>query len=234
MRRNDAVLIAALALAAALPSWAQDAKQEPPKKDETPTFEDLKNSLGDLQEKQAREDNEKRDALVQKNQEDTLRIYSDTLGKRNGEVMNVSRRLEINKTLTAKYTKLLEQSRGELAHMRSQYVNRTMALKRSQEEGKISKEAYEKLLEDDTKRFRNREKELVEDIAFYEEELRTADKMSKDLSVKKELMEFDPFADEQPEAGAPKGPKPGIAEKLQKTIAEVGGYRTRSVMDLVK
>jgi len=231
MRRSSFALAALLMIGG--PAFAQDPPaQDPP----PPTFEDLKNSLGDLQDKRAREDSEKRDAIVQKNQEETLKIYQDTLGKKNGELTNVSKRLDSNKALHAKYTRLLEGARSELAMMRSQFINRTAALKKSLEEGKISKEAYEKLLEEDTKRFRNRETELREDMAFYQEEIAGADGKMKDLSVKKELMEFDPFQGEGTgeEGSTPKRPKPGIAEKLQRTIAEVSGYRTRSVMDTVR
>ncbi len=227
MRKSSALLIA-LALAGS--AWAQDG--DTPKKQDPPTFEDLKKNLGEVEEKQSRDENEKRDAHIQKNQEDTLKIYSDTLNKKNGELQNVSRRLEINKALQVKYTRLLDGARNELALMKSQYINRTVALKKSVDDGKISKEAYEKLLEEDTKRFRNREKELVDDIAFYEEELRTAAAMAKDLAVKKELMEFDPFAGEKPDG--PKGPRPGIAEKIKKTMAEMSGYRSKSVIDTLR
>lgn len=230
MRRNSAAA-ALLVLLAAGSAPAQDpgtAAQDPPT-----TFEDLKNSLGELQQKNEKEDGEKRDAIVQKNQAETLKIYQETLGRRNGEVENVSRRLQINKALLAKYTKQLDTARAGLASTKAQYVNRAVALKKSLDEKKISKEAYDKLLEEDTKRFRNREKELIEDIAFYQEEIETAERLAKDLSVKQELMQFDPFEEEQP-GDAPKAPRPGIAEKLRKTLAEAGGYRARSVVDTLR
>ena len=47
-------------------------------------------------------------------------------------------------------------------------------LKKSMDEGKLSKDAYEKLLGEDTKRFRNREKEIIEDMAFYNDEISNA------------------------------------------------------------
>ncbi|MBI2932074.1 MAG: hypothetical protein HYY16_10530 [Planctomycetes bacterium] len=222
MRRSSLVFL--LALLGATPAGGQD----PP-----PTFEDLKKSLGELQQKQEREDDEKREALVQKNREETLKIYGDTLERRDGELQNVSRRLEVNKGLQSKYARLLETARAELASMRSQYVNRTIALKRSFDDGKISKEAYEKLLDEDTQRFRNREKELAEDISFYEDEGRIANGLVKDLGVKKELMEFDPFDGDREDEAAPKDP-PGIADKVRQAIAQVGGYRPRSVVDTLR
>lgn len=232
MRRSSFALIAALVAGGTAFAQTDGAK----KQDETPTFEDLKNSLGDLQEKQSREETEKRDAIVQRNHEDTLKIYSDTLGKRNGELQNVVKRLEINKQLHAKYTKLLEQARSDLAVTRSQFVNRTMALKKSIDDGKLSRDAYEKLVDEDTKRFRNREKELLEDVAFQQEEIQTAARLVKDLQVKKELMEFDPFGGEETgsEEAAPKKARLSIADRVQKTIAEMSGYRNRSVVDTLK
>ncbi len=118
----------------------------------------------------------------------------------------------MNKGLEGKYDKLLKTARTGLATTRAQYVNRTVGLKKSLDEGKISKEAYDKLLEEDTKRFRNRERELLEDISFYQDEYQNAQKSSKDLATKKELMSFDPFGGNDPAAEKDKPPQPGIAE----------------------
>lgn len=224
-RRNS--LAAALLLALATDA----AAQEPPPAG--PTFEDLKNSLGELEEKRAREDTEKRDAVVLKNQEETLKIYTDTLGKRNGELENVSRRLEINKSLHAKYARMLEQARAELATLQAQYINRTVALKRTLEQGRISPEAYDKLLEEDTKRFRNREKELAEDIASYEEEIRIAERQQKDLALKKELMSFDPFGEEKAAAEAAR-PRASYADRMRRAVSDMSGFRARSVVETLK
>lgn len=206
-------------------------RQDDPKG--APTFEDLKSSLGELEEKKSREDTEKRDAIVQKNQEETLKIYGDTLGKRNGDVQNVAKRLEINKALLSKYGRALEQARADLATLQAQYINRTVALKRSQEQGRISPEAHDKLLEEDTKRFRNREKELADDIASYQEEVRIAERQEKDLALKKELMEYDPFGGEKPEEKAGT-PRLGYGDKMRRTVTELSGYRPRSVLDSLK
>lgn len=242
MRSGSSAMMAALLLLSG-GAWAQEAKKGPSESkgavetaktsQESPTFEDLKGSLGDLEQKENKEEKEKREAIVQKNYDDTLKIYGEALGKRDGELMNVSRRLDVNKGLQTKYDRLLAASRTALATMRAQYINRTLALKKSLDEGKISKEVYEKLLEEDSKRFRNREKELSDDIAFYQGEVQNAERASKDLAVKKELMQFDPFGGERQEEQQ-KAPKPGIAQKLQSTLAEVSGYRARSVTDLMK
>src|SRR6185436_5865869 len=175
-----------------------------------------------------------KDAIVQKNVDETLKIYSDALGKKNGELQNVNRRLDVNKGLEGKYDKLLKASRVGLATTRAQFINRSVALKKSLDEGKISKEAYEKLVEEDTKRFRNREREFLEDIAFYQDELQNAQKSAKDLSTKKELMSFDPFGGPQPTDEKDKPPPPGVVQKLKTTLAEVSGYGTRSVVDALK
>jgi hypothetical protein len=198
------------------------------------TFDDLRNSLGDLEQKESKEETSKRDQIVQKNVDETLKIYSDTLGKKNGELQNVNRRLDANKGLEGKYDKLLKTARTGLATTRAQYINRTVGLKRSLEEGKISKDAYDKLLEEDTKRFRNREKELLDDIAFYADEFQNAQKSSKDLSTKKELMSFDPFGGNDAAAEKEKVPQPGIEQKLKSTLGEVSGFGGRSVVDSLK
>ena len=201
---------------------------------ENPTFDDLRNSLGDLEQKESKEERDKREAIVQKNVDETLKIYSDALGKRNGELQNVNRRLDVNKGLEGKYDKLLKTAQNGLATTRAQFINRTVALKKSLDEGKVSKEVYEKLLEEDTKRFRNREREFLEDIAFYRDEFSNAQKSAKDLTSKKELMSFDPFAGT--DAGADKEkapPPPGVVQKLKSTLAEVSGYGGRSVVDVL-
>jgi hypothetical protein len=201
---------------------------------DSPTFDDLKNSLGDLEKKESKDEKDKREAIIQKNYDDTLKIYGDALGRRNGDVVNVGRRLDVNKGLESKYERLLKGSRNALAATRAQFINRTMALKKSLDEGKVSKEAYDKLLDEDTKRFRNRERELLDDIAFYQDEHQNAQRSAKDLATKKELMSFDPFG--SPDA-TPEGEKPakvGLAQKLHTTLAEVSGYRTQSVIDTLK
>jgi hypothetical protein len=201
---------------------------------ETPTFDDLRNSLGDLELKESKEEKDKREAIVQKNYDETLKIYSEALGKKNGEIQNVNRRLDVNKGLEGKYDKLLKTSQNGLATTRAQFINRSVALKKSLDEGKVSKEAYEKLLEEDTKRFRNREREFLEDIAFYRDEFQNAQKSAKDLSTKKELMSFDPFGGSDPGADKEKPPPPGVVQKLKSTLAEVSGYGGRSVVDSLK
>jgi len=230
--RNSVVV--ALLLSCALPALAQESRRLPVDSDkgdsdrgskassetakhsqDNLTFDDLRNSLGDLEQKESKEETSKRDTIVQKNVDETLKIYSDTLGKRNGELQNVNRRLDANKGLEGKYDKLLKTARTGLATTRAQYVNRTVGLKKSLDEGKISKEAYDKLLEEDTKRFRNRERELLEDIAFYQDEFQNAQKSSKDLATKKELMSFDSFGCNDPAAEKEEPPTPGDEQKLE-------------------
>lgn len=237
--RNSRFL--ALVMALALPAFAQETRRAPADSDkggqsgtDNLTFDDLRDSLGDLERKESKEEKDKREAIVQKNHDDTLKIYSDALGKRNGDVQNVSRRLDVNKGLEGKYERLLKAARNGLATTRAQFINRSVALKKSLDEGKISREAYDKLLEEDTKRYRNREREYVDDIGFYQDEVQNAQRSVKDLGIKKELMLFDPFGG--PESGEDKAkpPQPGMEQKLKTTLAEVSGYGARSVVDILK
>lgn len=217
----------------ALPARAQDAPkegQDPP----PPTFEDLRKDLETLKQKGDKENEEKRDREVQKNMEDTLRIYEGVLKGRNGDLENTSKRLGANQALVAKYEKLLDGARTELARLRSSYVNRTLTLRKSLDDGKITPEAYEKLLDEDTRKFRNREKELVDDIAFYQTELETASKLAKDLSVKKELLEFDPFRPEDPSAEpGPEVQRTSLADRLRKKVRDLSGFTRRSVVEVL-
>jgi len=220
------------ALFLSLPAFAQEGARNT---SESPTFDDLRNSLGDLEQKESKEEKNKRDAIVQKNVEETLKIYSDTLGKKNGDMQNVSRRLEVNKGLETKYDRLLKTARNGLATTRAQFINRTISLKKSMDEGKISKDAYEKLLEEDTKRFRNRERELQEDISFYLDEFNTAQRSSKELGTRKEMMTFDPFGGNNAESQEKEKPaQPTMAQKIKTTLGDVSGYGTRSVVDSLK
>jgi hypothetical protein len=254
MNRTSSVLaILALAVLGA-PAFAQDLRKPTPppqgertdsdkgkglttdaaRSPESPTFDDLKNSLGDLEKKESKEETEKREAIIQRNYDDTLKIYGDALGKKNGDMVNVGKRLDVNKGLETKYDRLLKGSKNALATTRAQFINRTVALKKSLDEGKVSKDAYDKLVDEDTKRFRNRERELLDDIAFYTDELQNAQRSTKDLSTKKELMSFDPFGGPDPAADAEKPVKVGIAQKVRTTLGEVSGYRAQSVVDTLK
>jgi hypothetical protein len=229
LRSASAPVAALLLLAGA--AWAQD----PPKDGGGPTFEDLKKDLGELKAKQDRDENERREQQVQRNMEDTLKIYGEVLNGRGTDAVNVDKRLKTNQTLEQKYARMLEAARTDLARLRSAYVSRTLTLKKSLEERKLTQEAYDKLLEEDTRKFRNREKELVDDIAFYEQEHATAKKLAKDLGVKKELLEFDPFQPEDaigPNAEKP-APRASVADRLQKKVWGLSGFRTKSVVDAI-
>lgn len=231
--RNSLVLALALALPSA--ALAQEKGEKPSSesaKNDNPTFDDLKNSLGDLEQKESKEEIGKRDAIVQRNSDETLKIYSDALGKRNGDLTNVNRRLDVNKGLEGKYERLLTAARNGLGTCRAQFINRNVALKKTLDDGKISKDAYEKLLEEDTKRFRNRERELLDDIKFYSEEYQTAQRSTKELGTKKELMQFDPFGENAPAGEKNKPPSPTMVQKLKSTLAEASGYGARSVVDM--
>lgn len=233
--RNSLVLAVALCLSsAAFASQEKTSSESAKNTGDNPTFDDLKNSLGDLEQKESKEEVGKREAIVQRNQDETLKIYSDALGRRNGELSNVNRRLDVNKGLEGKYEKLLTTARNGLGATRAQFINRNVALKKTLDDGKISKEAYEKLLEEDTKRFRNRERELLDDIKFYSEEYQTAQRSNKDLSTKKELMQFDPFGGDAQAAEKNKAPQPSMVQKLKSTLAEASGYGARSVVDGIK
>ena len=237
MKRNSLILAAWLAFL--LPAGAQEDPKTPPPQDppktEGPTFDDLKKSLGEVQEKEAKDEAEKRDRAIHQNHEDTLRIYSGVSAGKGADAANLARRLQANQALEQKYAKSLEGSTSELAAMRAQYINRTMNLKKGLDEGRLSREAYDKLLDEDTKRFRNREKELIEDIAFYNEEIASARKLTKELSVKKELLEFDPFdPDRKDETAKAAGARENMADRLKKTVSELSGYRPRSVLDYLK
>ena len=249
-RTSSALTILALAGLCA-PAFAQDLRRPTPPQGERsdsdkgkgstvdaarttqdgPTFDDLKSSLGDLEKKESKEETEKREALIQKNYDDTLKIYGDALGKKNGDMVNVGKRLDVNKGLETKYDRLLKASKNALATTRAQFINRTVALKKSLEEGKVSKEAYDKLLDDDTKRFRNREREILDDIKFYSEEYQTAQRSGKELATKKELMQFDPFGENAPAGEKAKAPQPNMVQKLKTTLGEASGYGARSVVD---
>jgi hypothetical protein len=232
--RNSLALALALALSSAVLAQekGEKASSESVKNaGENPTFDDLKNSLGDLELKESKEETSKREAMVQRNVDETLKIYGDALGKRNGELTNVNRRLDVNKGLESKYERLLATARNGLGTTRAQFINRNVALKKTLDEGKISKEAYEKLLEEDTKRFRNRERELLDDIKFYSEEFQTAQRSGKDLATKKELMQFDPFGENAPAGEKAKAPQPNMVQKLKTTLGEASGYGARSVVD---
>ena len=232
--RNSLVLALALALAPALVAQDKSDKSEQAKNVDNPTFDDLKNSLGDLELKESKEETSKREAIVQKNADETLKIYSDALGKRNGDLTNVNHRLDVNKGLEGKYDRLLGTARNGLAATRAQFINRNVALKKTLDEGKISKEAYEKLLDEDTKRFRNRERELLDDIRFYNDEHQNAQRSAKELATKKELMQFDPFGEKTPAGEKDKPPSPTLVQKLKSNLAEVSGYGSRSVVDGLK
>lgn len=234
--RNSLALAFALALASAAVGQdkAEKSSEQTKNATENPTFDDLKNSLGDLELKESKEETNKREAIVQRNADETLKIYGDALGKRNGDLTNVNHRLDVNKGLEGKYDRLLNTARNGLAATRAQFINRNVALKKTLDDGKISKEAYEKLLEEDTKRFRNRERELLDDIRFYNEEHQNAQRSAKDLSTKKELMQFDPFGENVPAAEKNKPPSPTLVQKLKSTLAEASGYGARSVVDGLK
>ena len=232
--RNSLVLAFALASAAYGQDKTEKSSEQTKNVTENPTFDDLKNSLGDLELKESKEETSKREAIVQRNADETLKIYSDALGKRNGDLTNVTHRLDVNKGLEGKYDRLLNTARNGLAATRAQFINRNVALKKTLDEGKISKEAYEKLLEEDTKRYRNRERELLDDIRFYSEEHQNAQRSTKDLATKKELIQFDPFGEKVPAEEKNKPPSPTLVQKLKSTLAEASGYGSRSVVDGLK
>lgn len=244
--------ILGIALSLCLPALAQESRRIPSNAErgesdrskaateplrsaaDSPTFDDLRSSLGDLEQRESKDEKEKREAVVQRNHEETLRIYEDALGKRNGELHNVTRRLAVNKGLEGKYDGLLKTARAGLATTRAQFINRTVSLKRSLEEGKIARDVYDRLCEEDTKRFRNREHELLEDIAFFQGELLSAQRSAKDLSTKKELMALDPFSPAEREPEKEKPPKVVFEQQIKKTLGEVSGYTAPSVVDSIR
>ena len=109
--------------------------QKPPS--DSPTFDDLKNSLGDLEQKESKEETQKREATVQKNYDETLKIYNDALGQKDSELHNVNRRIDINKSLTVKYERLCAVSASVRAPKTSRMRATTSASLQSPPRNKI-------------------------------------------------------------------------------------------------
>lgn len=228
-RRNSLLLAAAL-LAPAW-AWAQDeAKQDQPKED--PTFESLRTNLENLEKTEQKNAEEKRKETIRRNQQETLKIYERALNRNSTELGNVTRRLQVNQGIEAKYRKSLEETREELAKVQSRYLGRTLALKKSLDEGRISKDTYDRLVEEDGEKFRNREAELKEDLEFYAKEIETARKLIKELTLRKELLQIDPFEpDKATEVESPNG---ALADRVRSRIESLAGFREMSVLDLKK
>ena len=230
--RSSLAILAAMLVA--VPVLAQEGESDKGKEKEKPTFEDLKGGLQKLEKDEEKQDEAKREEMVRKNHADTLAIYDRVLRKRNGELENVSSRLKVNEGLELKYSKLLETARADLALLRSRYVNRTLSLKASLEAGKVSKETYAKLLEEDGRKFRNRESELMDDIVLYTSELETARALVRQLTLEKELLGFDPFEPEKPDEKSDGAQPPGIAERVRTKLQAIAGYRDMSIVETME
>jgi len=215
---------------------AKEKQEAPPaeKKDATPTFDDLRGGLEKLEKDEEKKEEEKRAEMVRKNQQETLAIYDRALRGKNTELDNVTRRLQMNQALEKKYLKMQEDSRSELAILQARYVSRTLALKKSLDEGKISKEAYAKLLEEDGSKFRNREVELKDDLEFFDKELVTAREKIRDLSLRKEILEIDPFDTEKGASEDEGTPISGVADRVKSRVRALAGYRDFSIVDTMK
>ncbi len=216
-----------LALFVVSPAVAQEKEQL--------SFDDLRSSLKKVDEKNTKEKQEKRSEKIRKNHNETLAIYERVLRRRSGDLNNVATRLKVNEGLDAKYGRLLETAGAELALLRSTWVNRTLALKKSLDEGKISRLAYSKLTEQDGQKYRNRESELKDDIVFYMEELSISRERIKELKLKKELLEFDPFEPQNLDVTeGPEKPRLGIADRLRSRVRTIARYQDLSVVDELK
>lgn len=228
MNPRNSWLLAAL-LAPSLGAWAQD---DPEKPKDDPTFEALRSNLEDLEKVEQKKSEETRKETIRRNQQDTLKIYERSLNRNSTEISNVSRRLQVNHGIIEKYQKSLDETREELAKLQARYVSRTLALKKSLDEGKISQDTYDRLLDEDGQKFRNREAELKEDLEFYSKEIETARKLVKELTLRKELLEIDPFQPEKPGEG--ENSSANLADRVRNRIESVAGFRDLSVIETLK
>ena len=203
--------------------------------EEKPTFDDLRSSLKKVDDRNEKEKSSERNEKIRRNHSETLAIYERVLRRRNGDLDNVATRLKVNHGLEAKYGKLLETAGAEIALLRSTWINRTLSLKKSLDEGKISPAAYSRLIEADGQKYRNREAELKDDLVFYTEELTIARKRIKEFELKKELLEFDPFEPQKLDVAKKKNePISGIAERVRSRVRTIAHYRDLSVVDTLK
>ena len=223
--RNRPVL--ALIFLLGTPLMAQDEKKL--------TFDELRSNLREADQQTEKEAEEKRSEKIRRNHNETLAIYERVLRRRSGDLNNVATRLKFTRGLEMKYPKLLKRSGSELALLRSTWINRTLALKKSLEEGKISSAAYSRLIEQDGQKYRNRESELKEDILFSTQELKMSRDTIEELKVKKELLEFDPFEPENLNLSAEvEGPRIGVADRVLHRVRTVARYQDQSVVDTIR
>ena len=199
------------------------------------TFDELRSNLREADQQTEKESEEKRSEKIRRNHNETLAIYERVLRRRSGDLNNVATRLKVTRGLEVKYSKLLKRSGSELALLRSTWINRTLALKKSREEGRISLAAYSRLIEQDGQKYRNRETELKEDIIFYTQELKISRETMKELKVKKELLEFDPFEPENLDSsGEGEAPRIGVADRVLHRVRTVARYQDQSVVDTIR
>ncbi len=168
---------------------------------------------------------------IGRNLDDTIAIYEKILSEQRESTRVDAKRVESNREIIAKYAPELAKFEDEFRKLQVTYMNRTLALKRQREEGKITEATYQKQLGEEYGKYERARQRLTEELAFYREEVGGAEMRAAEFERRRSEKEAR-LRVERPDLFEKKRtPAEKAIEGMQSTLQRLSGFETRNTMD---
>jgi hypothetical protein len=164
------------------------------------------------------------------NYDATLAIYQSILDKQGTDPANLDRRIQSNEEMIAKYRPMLVNSENELRKIQVDFMNHAFQLKQQKETGQITEDMFGKMIQQEEMKHGRRRDSLVQDTAFYKDEITQAEIRLKDLKEQRRQV-ADRAAREGRNAAPKKKPGEALFQGLSGTLEKLSGFQTRFTMD---
>ncbi len=180
------------------------------------------------------EERARNERQIQRNYDEAEKIYEGIIGA--DPVAPLDRRIANNERIVSEYRQRIRTASEERRELQVQLYNRTFYLKQQLEQGKLNRDAYDRMIVEEERKYEQRNKVLRGHIEAWKQEYAAANARLTELKSKRQML-----LAQRPRAlrgkhgtkAAQRRARPGEAllGTLRERLRRVGQFSTRHTMD---
>ncbi len=176
----------------------------------------------------------KQQRQIERNYGEAEKIYEGIIGA--DPVEKLDRRIANNERIVKEYQQRIRGAAKERRELQVALYNRTFYLKQQVEQGKLTREAYERMITEEERKYRQRSKVLKEHYQAWKEELAAAQTRLRDLQSQRQMLLAQRPRALRGQKGKGQGarqarPGEALVGSLRERLQRLGRFHTRHTMD---
>ena len=179
------------------------------------------------------EERAKRQRQIERNYGEAEKIYEGIINA--DPVEKLDRRISNNERIVKEYQTRIRGAAKERRELQVSLYNRTFYLKQQVEQGKLTREGYERMITEEERKYRQRSAVLKEHYEAWKEELAAAQTRLRDLQSQRQMLLAQRPRALRGQRGkkAQRQARPGeaLVGSLQQRLQKLGRFNTRHTMD---